>query len=249
MKLTLAEPRLLKESMNIISDLVNEVTIKVDQDKISIVAIDPANVAMVDFKLLSSAFVEYSVPKPEELAINLEHLKAVLKRAKPSDTVSLQFDEEKNRLNVQFTGQGVKTFNIPLINIDEGEQKLPDLSFATKITLSSARFDEAVEDMGIVAESVSLCSLKEKFTVASESNLRDAKVEINGSDETIIVNDTGDEISSKYSIEYLKKVSKASKLSDQVNLEFASDYPLRAEYKLLDKLQLRFILAPRVSSD
>ncbi|MBT3799587.1 MAG: hypothetical protein HOG05_00400, partial [Bacteroidetes bacterium] len=77
--------RLLKESMNIISDLVNEVTLKIDQDKIELIAIDPANVAMIDFKLLSSAFVEYTVEKPEELAINLDHLKSVLKRAKPTD--------------------------------------------------------------------------------------------------------------------------------------------------------------------
>ena len=55
-------------------------------------------------------------------------------------------------------------------------------------------------------------------------------------------------MSSKYSIEYLKKISKASKLADVVSLEFANDYPLRAEYKLLDKLRLSFILAPRVSN-
>jgi DNA polymerase III sliding clamp (beta) subunit (PCNA family) len=47
----------------------------------------------------------------------------------------------------------------------------------------------------------------------------------------------------------LKKISKANKLSDMVTLEFGADYPLRAEYKLMDKLRLSFILAPRVSSD
>ncbi len=249
MKLTLAEPRLLKESMNIISELVNEVTLKVDQDKIEIIAIDPANVAMIDFKLLSSAFVEYTVPKPQELAINLEHLKVVLKRAKPVDTLTLELDEEKNRLQVNFSGSSSKKFNIPLINIDENEHKLPDLSFATKVNLSSSIFDEAIEDMGVVAESVALVSSKENFVVKCESNLRDAKVTMAGSEEVSIINDSGEDVFSKYSIEYLKKISKASKLSDQVSLEFGPDYPLRVEYKLLDKLRLSFILAPRVSSD
>ncbi|MBT4441395.1 DNA polymerase sliding clamp, partial [archaeon] len=41
----------------------------------------------------------------------------------------------------------------------------------------------------------------------------------------------------------------ASKLADSVSLEFGNDYPLRAEYKLLDKLRLAFILAPRGSND
>ena len=248
MELTLAEPRLLKESINIISEMVTEVTIRVDKDKIEIIAIDPANVAMVDYKLLSSAFIEYSVPKPQELAINLEHLKQVLKRAKPTETVTIALDEQKNRLKVMFKGEGNKTFNIPLINIEETEQKIPTLQFATRVNLPSARFDDAIEDMSIISESLSLHSHADKFVIKSESNMKDALVEM-PSREDIVISLEGDAVSSKYSIEYLKKISKASKLSDTVTLEFGADYPLRAEYKLMDKLRLSFILAPRVSND
>ena len=247
MKLVLAEPRLLKESMNIISELVNEVTLKIDQDKIELIAIDPANVAMIDFKLLSSAFVEYTVEKPEELAINLDHLKSVLKRAKPADTVTINLDNEKNRLKISLNGATAREFNIPLINIEESEQKLPNLTFTSKINMASNRFDEAVVDMGVVAESVALIANGEKFFIKSESNMRDAQVEIGSSEETTIIAE--EENTSKYSLEYLKKVSKASKLADSVSLEFGNDYPLKAEYKLLDKLKLAFILAPRVSND
>ena len=248
MKLTLAEPRLMKESINIISELVNEVTLKVDQDKIAIVAIDPANVAMVDFKLLSSAFIEYSVPKPQELALNLDHFRQVLKRSKPTDTITISLDEQKNRLQIELKGDSSRTFNIPLINIEENEQKIPSLEFKTKVSLSSAKFDDAVEDMSIVAESIILNTMPDKFVVRAESNMKDAKVVLPATEETVIELD-GDGFSSKYSLEYLKKISKANKLSDSVSLEFAQDYPLRAEYKLLDKLRLSFILAPRVSND
>jgi proliferating cell nuclear antigen len=248
MQLTLAEPRLLRESINIISDLVNEVTLKIDKEKIEVVAIDPANVALVDFKLLSSAFMEYEVLKPEELAINLEHLKQVLKRAKPNDVVSVSLDEGKNRLTLLLKGDGTRTFNIPLITIDEAEQKVPNLQFGTKVTMSSNRFDDAIEDMSIVSESLSLVSHPDKFLIKSESNLKDAMVELPATEE-LMVELTGDALSSKYSIEYLKKISKANKLSDTVVLEFGPDYPLRAEYKLMDKLRLSFILAPRVSND
>ena len=234
--------------MNIISELVTEVTIHVDRDKIEIVAVDPANVAMVDFRLLSSAFIEYSVPKPEELAVNLEHLKQVLRRAKPTDTVTIALDEKKNRLQVLLKGDGNKTFNIPLISIEETEQKIPQLQFGTKVTLSSAKFDEAIEDMSIISESLSLHSFPDKFVIRSESNLKDAMVELPAREDTVI-SLVGDALSAKYSLEYLRKISKASKLSDDVTLEFGVDYPLRAEYKLMDKLRLSFILAPRVSSD
>ncbi|RLE44892.1 hypothetical protein DRJ25_06255, partial [Candidatus Woesearchaeota archaeon] len=79
MKLTLVEPRYLKDSVTIISELVNEATFKVNSESIELIAMDPANVAMVVFKLLSSAFAEYDVKQPVELAINLSNLKQVLK--------------------------------------------------------------------------------------------------------------------------------------------------------------------------
>ncbi len=233
--------------MNIISDLVNEVTLKIDQDKIELIAIDPANVAMIDYKLLSSAFVEYSVEKPEELAINLDHLKSVLKRAKPTDTVTMGLEEDKNRLNIALKGESSRTFNIPLINIEESEQKLPSLTFTSKVVMSAVKFGDAMEDMDVVAESVSFNTGNNNLVIKSESNMRDAKVEIGSSEDTTIIADSED--MSKYSIEYLKKISKAAKLSDSVSLEFGNDYPLRVEYKLLDKLRLAFILAPRVSND
>ena len=69
MKLTLAEPKFLKESINIISELVNEARFKVSKEAIELVAMDPANVAMVIFKLLSSSFTEYDVKKDVEIAI------------------------------------------------------------------------------------------------------------------------------------------------------------------------------------
>src|SRR3989344_9324842 len=102
MKLTLAESRLLKEPINIISELVNEVTLTIDPDKIEIIAMDPANVALVVFRLLSSAFIDYSLEKPVQISLNLDNLKQVLRRAKPSDTVILEIEE--NKLRIELSG-------------------------------------------------------------------------------------------------------------------------------------------------
>ena len=49
----------------------------------------------------------------------------------------------------------------------------------------------------------------------------------------------------RYSMEYLKKFTKADKIVNTVEMSFNDDYPLKIEYKLVDKLLLGFILAPR----
>jgi len=242
MKLTLAEPHYLVEPISIISELVTEVKIKVEKDQLEIIAMDPANVAMVVFTLLNTTFTEYQVDQPITLAINLESLKQILKRAKASDTIS--FSLEENRLKITITGESTRTFNLALLELDDVEQKIPDLSFAAKVELDTALFAEAIDDMGIIAESVSLIADKTSFVIGSSSNLNAAKAELKNAS----INLDGSKVSAKYSLEYLKKIAKASKLTDSVTLNFGKDYPLRADYTLKDKLALSIILAPRVEN-
>jgi hypothetical protein len=40
-----------------------------------------------------------------------------------------------------------------------------------------------------------------------------------------------------------------SKLADNVTIRFNKDYPLKIEFKEVDKVMLSFILAPRVEND
>ena len=40
-----------------------------------------------------------------------------------------------------------------------------------------------------------------------------------------------------------------SKIADDVSISFNNDYPLKIEYKTVDKVMLSFILAPRVEND
>lgn len=248
MKLTLAEPKYLKDSIAVISDLVNEATFKIKPNGIELVAMDPANVAMVVFTLLGSAFVEYDVKEETSLAINLNNLKQILRRVSPSDMLTIEATED-NKLQIQLKGATTRTFSMPIIDLEEREQRIPDLSFPVSIKTTSSVLNDAIEDVDIVAESVTLLAESRKFTVIAEGDLNRAKIEIKEGEETKITVDTKEKIKAKYSIEYLKKMTGGSKLSDEVTIKFNKDYPLQLEYKTINKVHLMFILAPRVESD
>ncbi|HII15965.1 MAG TPA: proliferating cell nuclear antigen (pcna) [Nanoarchaeota archaeon] len=249
MRFTLADSRLLRESVNIISELVTEVTFKVSKSGIDLLAIDPANVAMVDFKLTPAAFTEFETEKDMDLSVNLENLKAILKRSKPEDTIIVSLDKDKNRLTIDLTGSGKRTFNLSLIDYDREQQKLPNLKFNAKITVPASKLDDAIADMGIVSDSVALIASNTNFTMKAEGNLSDAKVDFPACDDTVISLGKEEEVMAKYAIEYLAKMARGSKLADEVSLSFANDYPLRVEYNVQGKLHLGFVLAPRVSND
>ena len=201
MKLVLNEPKYLTESISIISELVNEVTLKIKKNTIDLIALDPANVALVSFTLLSSAFSEYQIEKPKEISLQLEQFKQVLKRAKSSDSLSLLFDEEKNKLKIKIVGDTTRTFSLSLLNLDEKEQKLPDLTFPVKIIALTSSFDEAIEDMGIISDSLSLTAEKERLTISCSSPLHSAEVVI-PEDEGTSVEAGSEKITSKYCLLY-----------------------------------------------
>jgi proliferating cell nuclear antigen len=248
MKLTLVEPKYLKESISIISELVTEGRFKITKDYIELVAMDPANVAMVIFKLLSSSFVEYNVPKEASVAINLSNMKQVLKRAKASDVLSLELDNEKNKLIITLKGNSTRTFSLPIIELEEKEQKIPQLQFPITVVTSSGILSEAIEDVDIIAESVTFNCESKTFTIEGEGDLSKAKIEMKQSDD-VKIESTVDKAKAKYSIEYLKKMISASKISESVKIQFNKDYPLKMEFVDVDKVMLSFILAPRVDND
>lgn len=245
MRLTLAEPKYLKESIAIISELVNEAKLKVSKDGIELVAMDPANVAMVVFRLLPTAFTEYDVEKPADVAINLANLRQILRRASPSDVLTLELDS--NKLKIQLKSSSTRTFSLPLIELEDKDQKIPELTFPVTIEADASLFNEAISDAEIVSESVSLIAEPGKLTLHAEGDVNSAAIEIKESDKVKI--SAKEKTRAKYSIEYLKKMIEASKLSDKATIQFNKDYPLKLTYSTIDKVMMAFILAPRVDTD
>ncbi len=245
MRLTLSEPKYLKESIAIISELVNEAKLRISRDGIELVAMDPANVAMVIFKLLPTAFTEYDIEKPADIAINLTNFRQILRRANPSDMLSLELDS--NKLKIQLRSASTRTFSLPLIDTEDKEQKVPELTFPVSIEADATLFSEAIVDAEIVSESVSLIAEPGKLTLQAEGDLNSAAIEIKESESAKIV--AREKVKAKYSIEYLKKMVEGGKLSDKVVIQFNKDYPLRLTYSTVDKVMMAFILAPRVDTD
>ena len=113
MLVKLENPGLLSRVVEIISELVIEVKIKVDEEGLSITAMDPANVAMVKFVLPKRSFSLFETEK-EVLGINLDNLKRILKRSGAASSVILE--RKENLLNIQIHDRIKRNFNLSLID-------------------------------------------------------------------------------------------------------------------------------------
>ncbi len=243
MELVLENPSLLKKSMEIISDIVLEGTFVFKQDYMELVALNSNNVVMVVFRLLSTNFENYSVKEDTHISLSLEHFSGVLKSC--DDKSKLILTIENNKLRVVSLGKNKKEFELSLIDFaDENLQKVPNLTFPAKIVSSSANFTNAINDLGFLQdEGVAFKIEKKIFSIEGKTSSMSGK--INFSEDVDIKAEEGKTYLCRYSIDYLKKFIKADKIVGTVELSFNNDYPLKIEYKVVDKVLLSFILAPR----
>ena len=243
MQIKLENPLLLSKVVELISALVIEVKFKIDSSGMSVIAIDPANVAMVRFFLSKDAFSQFDLgnAKQEIWGVNLEDLKKILRRAGVKSSLILKRDE--NKLNIEMPDKIKRDFTLNLIEIKSEDKEMPNLEFSARVEMNSADLIDAVEDCAVVADACSFIVEKNNFIIEAKS-LNSAKSEFSGDEANI----KAENCKSRYSIEYLDKFIKGSKLCDKTVLNFANDHPLRMDLKI-ENMELNFILAPRVESE
>lgn len=241
MLLKLENPKLLADCISLLSELVLEVKAKITKAGFEIIAIDPANVALASLKIPAKAFSQFNIDKEQELGLNLEDLKQALKRAPIKSTLTI---ERKDNILKLKLGER-RAFNLALINIDAEEKTVPKLNFKNTVEMDGLTFTEAVADAAVVADSCALSASENSFIVEAKGSLNSARTELS-SDEVKIKSQEASK--AKYSLDYLVKFAKATKLSPKVLISFSSDYPAKFDFKT-ENLELAFILAPRVEEE
>ena len=244
MLIELQNPTILSKAVDIISELVNEVRIKVNEAGLSITAMDPANVSMVGFVLPKKSFSRFETGT-ETLGINLDNLKQVLKRCGSGS--SLLMEKKDNSLEIQIQDRIKRNFVLSLIDIEGNDidfgAKTERMEFSSSVELNSIDFVDSIEDCAIVADSCSFVIENDRFMIEAKG-LNSARSEFSGDEARI----KAENCKSRYSLEYLQKFVKGARLADKTLLEFANDHPLKIEFRN-ELMELKFVLAPRVETE
>ena len=240
MLVKLENPQLLSRVVEIISELVTDVRIKISAYGLSITAMDPANVSLVGFKIPKSAFSQFEAGN-DVIGVNLDNLKSILKRCSTKSTLILE--KKDNTLEIGIQDRIKRNFILALIEIESEEKEIPNLEFASRIEMNSIDLVDSIEDCLVVSDACSFIVKDGKFIIEAKS-LNSARSEFSGDEAKIEAEDC----KSRYSLEYLQKFMKGAKLVEKSILKFASDHPLRIDFKN-EKMELTFILAPRVETE
>jgi proliferating cell nuclear antigen len=258
-KATLKSPELLKTLVNSISPLIRDIKLSADDDGLSSRSMDAANVAMVDFAWARSGFESYECPQPTSWSVNLEDVKAALKRVKPESSVTIKVTDDKMEL-VTDDGSAKRQSRISLIADVQEAPKIPDLKFVVTASIPTHHWTSAIEDAADTQESVSITNGEDSIIIAAESaeSTRTTRIEIRG--QGVVVEAENEEnnegqplprkktVTSRFSSDYLKRVLEPAKKATSVTFQWGKDYPCKTTYDL-GALRISVIVAPRVDND
>ncbi len=247
-KAVIDDSKLFKDSINLIGELVNEGVFTISKEGLKLIAMDPANVAMIIFQMLPSAFSQFNLQRETKVGLSIDKLKGVLRRVTGSEKLILSVEE--SQFNLEIIGNYKRRFTLPLLDIEQGDIRIPNLEFTSKVELKSDALKDGVEDVSIISDSITLIAMQKSFIMKSAAESSEVVIELTPSNSEALVNlEVSQESKSKYSTEYLAKMIKASKIAETLTLNFKKDYPLKLDYVVLDKLKISFILAPRVETE
>lgn len=234
-----------KRCVDAISTLIEEGIFSVTEGKIRFNSMDPARISMVDFELSSEAFETYELDAPKNIGVNLEDMNKMLRRARPGDRLRMTLDDQTNRFVLTFEGISVTTFSIPLLDLGESSTTSPQIPFTATVRMEAGVFSEALKDVGIVGDHVSLRATPDFLRLEGESDVESVDVRLNKQSEGVAHMEVKEECRSIYIISYISNMLRAAETTDVVEFEFGQDLPLRLTVPL-EGGKISFLLAPRV---
>ncbi len=240
---------ILKDSISTIGELIDEGIFKVDKNGLSLIAADRAMVAVIDFKLPATLFDEFKIEKEEKIAINLTNLVSVLKRIGQNEKLEIELKD--NKLEITMRNSSTRKFTVPLLDINQEEiPPVNELDFKARAKVKSNILKSGIEDAEIVSDSVVFEATKDGFAMKATGDISSTELMLEKGNEALLdLNITGESVKARYPLDYLKKMIKAAKLSNDINIRWSKDYPMRMDFSSVDKVSLGFVLAPRVSEE
>ncbi len=247
-KAVMSDASLLKDSISTIGELIDEGIFKVNKNGLELIAADRAMVAVVDFKLPATVFDKFEVDKEQTIAVNMTNLVSVLKRVGSNERLELELKD--NKLEIKMKNASTRKFTVPLLDISQEEiPPINQLDFKAKVKVKSDILKSGIDDADIVGDSVIFQASKDGFNLRASGDISSTELTLErGNDALLDLNATGVVIA-RYPLDYLKKIIKASKLANEINLRWSKDYPIRMDFTSVDKVSLGFVLAPRVSEE
>ncbi|MDD1743369.1 MAG: proliferating cell nuclear antigen (pcna) [Methanomassiliicoccales archaeon] len=235
----------LKGIVDVVSTLVDEAKFNVNAKGVSLKAVDPAHVAMVDLKIDKSAFEEFAADDTE-LGIDLDKIKEVLRLSRAGDIITMSQDEDKNRLVIN-VGNVTRRMNL-VDTTGMSDPKVPNISLPAKVAVNSEELQKGIKAAESISDHIALIATADGFEMISEGDTDSASLKL--TKDMVVSLECKENVRSLFPLDYFSNMIRAIPSGTVVSMSIGNDYPVKLEFAIADgKGTVDYLLAPRIESD
>ncbi|MDY6775220.1 MAG: DNA polymerase sliding clamp [Halobacteria archaeon] len=235
----------ISSAIDTVDVLVDECKVRLEEDGITIKAVDPANVGMVDLSIPEESFESYE-GDGEVIGLNVTRFKDIIGMANKGDSVELELDDETHKLKIRINGL---RYTLSLIDADAVRQEpnVPDLDLSCEVRIAGNEIKRGVKAAGMVSDHMEFGVEGGDFFMHAEGDTDDVRVDLSKDE---IIGIEGEEARSLFSLDYLDDMSKAIPNDAEVRMEIGVDYPVKMHFEIADgEGHVTYLLAPRIENE
>ena len=233
----------LKEITNLLLTLVSEAKFEFGAEGMSVKAVDPAHVAMIVLDISKEAFLDYEVEE-EQLGVDLDKIKDILKLASSGELVEISKDGNKLTFLI-----GNLTRSMPLIDISAlTVPRIPNLVLPAKVILPVSEFEYGIKAAESISDNITFRVTPSEFEMYTEGDEDSARLSI--PKDMLKEISCEEPVKSMYPVDYLLKLVKAMDSADYLTIYLGTDYPVKIEFDVAaGKGKGYYLLAPRIEGE
>jgi proliferating cell nuclear antigen len=235
----------LKGLVNIISTLMDEVKFSIDAEGMSLKAVDPAHVAMIELTIGSKAFESYAADNTE-IGLDLDKVKSVLKLASSGDMISMEQDADHGRI-VFKVGNITRRMNL-VDTTSMSDPKVPQLTLNSRIGVDVSELQKGIKAAESISDHIALKASPEGFELSCEGDTDAVSLKLEG--DKLVSLDANATVCSLFPLDYFSNIVKAIPADTTVNIELDTDFPVKLVFDIADNNgSVNYLLAPRIEND
>jgi proliferating cell nuclear antigen len=232
--------------VDFLTKLVTKATFNVTSEGISLRAMDASHVAMADLTMPSSAFEKFECDEGQKFTISLDTFGKALNRAGNSDGCTLYSNSTKS-LTMSLAGSYSREYSLALESDDIDLKNKMDFEWNAKSSMKSYTFDNVINDVGAVSDTVTIQSREGNLEFLGKNNSAGNKViaildSANAGVDTMTLQS---DFKVVFSLKYLQDIMSVGKETDMIWLDLEAEKPMRIGFKIGLHSTLDFFLAPR----
>jgi len=234
----------LQSSVRAISALIEECMIKINADGLTMAAVDPANAAMVDTHIPSSAFTHFGADE-SEIGIDLRRFLEVLVMSEKGGDVNLEIDPETHKLNIDMNGLSYDMALLDILSMRKSPD-IPQLDLPAEITLSGSEFKRMIKAASMTGDHLRIGVEGDTFFMLAKGDTDEVRLDIPKDD---LIDLKPADVSSLYALDYLVDISKGIGNVGEIIINIGRDLPLCLDFEASKDCPVCYILAPRIESE